>query len=744
VPRKLGPALFALFAAGVLLTWATGKGWFGKHEGMGEPVARMRPEAARRVEVQALREAATGIGVWKPKQILFGDLHVHTTFSLDAFMFSIPPIGSEGAHPPADACDFARHCSALDFWSINDHAEGITPRHWRETVEAIRQCNAVAGDPGNPDSVAFLGWEWTQVGVTPADHYGHKNVVLAHTEEERIPKRPIDAARVGLRGPSPYGFGLLTLLNGGRLHDFALFLAERAAVPACDPEANVYDLPADCIESAATPELLFRKLREWGHEAMVIPHGTSWGFYTPPGSAWDKQLAGWQHDPELQRLVEVYSGHGDSEVYRDWREVEFDAEGKPLCPEARPDYLPMCVRAGQIIRARCEAARLPAAECERREHEARAFAAAAGVAAHRTVPGARGADWLDAGQCRDCREPAYHYRPKGSAQYMLALGNFDDAESDPRRFRFGFMASSDNHYARPGTGYKELHRRGFTESLGRTGAAAGPIARMLQPPLEEPALAARPITVDAPGFQMFETERQASFLTTGGLVAVHAEGRDRAAIWDALQRKEVYGTTGQRTLLWFELLNPPGSRGKTLPMGGEVEMGDAPIFQVRAVGSFEQKPGCPDASLEALGAADLERICKGECYHPSDQRRRITRIEIVKIRPQREEGEAVGGLVHDPWKSFACEPDPVGCTETFSDTEFAEQGRDAVYYARVFEAPLQGVNGDNLRCERDAEGNCTKVTLCPGDEGDADQCLGEKEPRAWSSPIFVDFDRSTR
>ncbi len=742
--RKLGLMLFALFAAGVLLTWAAGRGWFGKHEAKGVPAEGMRPEAALRVEAAAQREAATGIGVWKPKQILFGDLHVHTTFSLDAFMFSIPPIGSEGAHPPSDACDFARHCSALDFWSINDHAEGITPKHWRETVEAIRQCNAVAGDPSDPDTVAFLGWEWTQVGVTPADHYGHKNVVLAHTEEERIPKRPIDAARFGLARPSPYGFGLVTLLSGGRLHDFARFLADRAAVPACDPEANVYDLPADCIESAATPEVLFRKLREWGHEAMVIPHGTSWGFYTPPGSAWDKQLVGWQHDAELQRLVEVYSGHGDSEVYRPWHEVELDAEGRAVCPEARPDYLPMCVRAGQLIRARCEAAGLPADECERRELEARANAAAAGVAAHRTVPGARGADWLDAGQCRDCREPAYHYRPKSSAQYMLALGNFDDAESDPRRFRFGFMASSDNHYARPGTGYKELHRRGFTESLGGAAAATGPIARMLQPAPEEPTLESRPFTVDVPGFQIFETERQASFLTTGGLVAAHSEGRDRTAVWAALERKEVYGTTGQRTLLWFELLNPPGSRGKTLPMGGEVAMSEPPTFQVRAVGSFDQKPGCPDASAEALGAADLERICKGECYHPSDRRRQITRIEVVKIRPQREEGEAVGPLVEDPWKTFVCEPAPSGCTATFPDAKFVEDARDAVYYARVFEAPLQGVNGDNLRCERDAEGNCTKVTLCPGDEGDADQCLGEKEPRAWSSPIFVDFGRGTR
>jgi hypothetical protein len=278
VARKLVLALFGLFALAVVLTYAAGKGWFGAHEGMGEPARAERPSAARQAELKALREAATGIGVWKPKQILFGDLHVHTTFSLDAFMFSIPPIGSEGAHPPADACDFARHCSALDFWSINDHAEGLTPKHWRETVESIRQCNAIAGDPANPDTVAFLGWEWTQVGTTPADHYGHKTVVLAHTDEERIPKRPIDAARFVVGGSrSPYPFGLVALLAGGRLHDFARFNAERAAVPRCDPDLNVHALPEDCIESADTPEVLFRKLREWGHEAMVIPHGTSWG-----------------------------------------------------------------------------------------------------------------------------------------------------------------------------------------------------------------------------------------------------------------------------------------------------------------------------------------------------------------------------------------------------------------------------------------------------------------------------------
>src|SRR5213593_4330161 len=134
------------------------------------------------------------------KQILFGDLHVHTTFSAAAFIRCLPMLQGEGAHPPADACDFARFCSGLDFWSINDHAEAISPQHWQETKESIRQCNAVAGPATDPDLVAFLGWEWTQVGQTPEDHYGHKNVIFRDTDDDRVPTRPISALNRQLIG----------------------------------------------------------------------------------------------------------------------------------------------------------------------------------------------------------------------------------------------------------------------------------------------------------------------------------------------------------------------------------------------------------------------------------------------------------------------------------------------------------------------------------------------------------------
>ena len=741
--RNLVLALAGLVVLAFFLGQAAGRGAFGEHEGPGQPNATPRSAELVSARSAAQAEAAESVGARGGKQILFGDLHVHTTFSFDAYMFSLPLLGGEGAHPPADACDFARYCSALDFWSINDHAENLTPLHWQETVQSIRACNAVSGEGPNPDTVAFLGWEWTQVGTTPENHYGHKNVVLAHTDDDRIPTRPIGADRpegADFADPPVMRRGIAALALGGRFHDYNRFVRESEATARCAPDVDVHDLPDDCIELARTPADLYRKLDEWGFDSIVIPHGTTWGMYSPPATSWDKQLVGDMHDPARQKLIEVYSGHGDSERYSDFRAVVFDRDGNPVCPEPTPNYLPSCWRAGEIIRERCQATGEDAAECEDRAATARANYAKAGLPGHLTVPGVTAEEWLDSGQCRECDQPAFNYRPAGSAQYILALGNFDSGREKPRHFRLGFMASSDNHFARPGTGYKEVHRSGMTESLNAGAASESPLAASLLAPKTEPTPYSVPFDrseSDLSGFALFETERQASFFTTGGLIAVHAEGRGRDAIWDAMQRREVYGTTGPRILLWFDLLNPPGSRGHVAPMGSEVAMDESPIFQARAVGSFEQEPGCPDDATAALGAGEIERLCKGECYHPGDRRRAIARIEVVKITPQVEAGEEIAPLIADPWRVFACDPGPEGCAVTFADPAYAAGDRDSVYYVRAYEEPTPGINADNLRCSG-KDGACEEVSPCPGPDGAADDCLAPYEPRAWSSPIWVD------
>jgi hypothetical protein len=156
------------------------------------------------------------------------------------------------------------------------------------------------------------------------------------------------------------------------------------------------------------------------------------------------------------------------------------------------------------------------------------------------------------------------------------------------------------------------------------------------------------------------------------------------------------------------------------------------------VGSFEPRPGCPDSSREALSAERLEYLCRGECYHPSDQRRPIVAIEIVRIRPQQRAGEPPTNLIEDPWRRFECEPDPAGCRIEFEDDEFVGSGRDALYYVRALEAPSMALNGRPLATEFDANGNPISITPCTLERIDQGGCPSEVSERAWSSPIFVD------
>jgi hypothetical protein len=717
----------------------------GEYEGAGEIQGLEVPASI--VDARAKEEANAGAVLARraqspppEKRILFGDLHVHTTFSADAFMMSLPFNAGEGAHPVADACDFARYCSALDFWSINDHAEALSPRRWADTKEAIRQCNAVASDPENPDMVSFLGWEWTQIGDVPENHYGHKNVIVRDTAEDKVPARPIASegrAQSSMR--TRLSFFRQKMLEIGdfpnrqRYRNFFEYQDSIISLERCPTDVPTADLPVDCMETAATPAVLFDKLHQWGGDAMVIPHGAAWGIYTPNGADASKHAKPENQDVDLQRLIEVFSGHGNSEVYRPWRAVGSDDEGSAVCPQPRPDYEPCCWRAGEIIRARC--ADPSSAACEAVVEDARANYLAAGIGGRLTVPGAELDEWGDCGQCTDCFNPSMNYRPGNSFQFAMAVGDFSEPEK-PNYLTAGFIASSDIHRGRPGTGYKEFARRAMTESTGPRDdfwrEQVWP-QREVAPESLTPEAALEGILPN----QILDFERSSSFFYTGGLVAVHSEGRDRDAIWDALNRREVFGTSGERMLLWFDLLNAPDGMA---PMGAEVTMSESPQFRVRAQGALQQKPGCPEHALRGLDGERLQALCHGQCYNPSQDRKPLDRIEVVRIRRQASADEAIETLIDDPWKTLNCPGDGFGCVMEFDDPEYPRKGRSTLYYVRAIEKAQPAVNAGGLRCEeRREDGSCVKANPCYGDSRTAldDDCLAPNEERAWSSPIFL-------
>lgn len=263
------------------------------------------------------------------------------------------------------------------------------------------------------------------------------------------------------------------------------------------------------------------------------------------------------------------------------------------------------------------------------------------------------------------REPEpYQARPGDYVRASLKRGLKIAAEQGINPYQFGVIGSTDAHTALPSAEEYNFHGKLATDSIPdnkkrRWGSNAG-----------------------AYGWGM----------SASGLAAVWAEENTRAGVLAAIKRREVYATTGPRIGLRFfggwgyseadltaqDLYQRATVAG--VPMGGELSAapGDvsAPMFIVQA-------------SKDPLGAnLDRVQIVKGWLDAEGEPQERVFDVVWSGARVPGEDGmlPAVGNSVDTASASYSNDIGAPELTALWQDSSF-DPAQAAFYYVRVLQIP---------------------------------------------------------
>ncbi|MGI9523774.1 MAG: DUF3604 domain-containing protein [Hyphomicrobiaceae bacterium] len=216
-------------------------------------------------------------------------------------------------------------------------------------------------------------------------------------------------------------------------------------------------------------------------------------------------------------------------------------------------------------------------------------------------------------------------------------------------------------------------------------------------------------------------------LGAAGLTAVWATENSRAAIWDAMKRKEVYGTTGTRIFVRFfggwdfvaadGLGRNPGAvgYGKGVTMGGDLP--SAP--------KGSKSPSFLVAALKDPLSGNLDRIqiVKGWIDNSGEMREKVYDVVWSGDREAGADGTLpiVGNTVDvakATWTNTIGSPELI---KVWSDPDF-NPSEKAFYYARVIEIPTPRWTAYDAAYFKDAKfGPEVPMTL---------------QERAYTSPIW--------
>jgi hypothetical protein len=614
------------------------------------PVAPDRAPAAAAAQVCPDREPL--------RQVYYGDLHVHTVRSFDAYLYDtratpddayrfargaplgIAPLDAEGR--PTRSLRLER---PLDFTAVTDHAELLAENALctlpGSAAYETEPCRTYRGSPDDDPAGRLLrrsraftsGSEW-RYNPEVCGEQGGQCLEAGNRVWTEI-RQAADRAYDRCRFTSLVGYEFSATPGLSNLHRNVIFRSR--------------SVPARLLSASDTqdPRDLWRWLREdcidagIGCDALAIPHNSNKSngrmFALEYGDAPEVEQAALRQ--QLEPLVEIMQHKGDSECRNGVSGVVGAAD--ELC-----DF---------------EKLRLPEAQdCGEGVGEGGMFGS--GCVSRRDF-----------------------------VRYALVEGLREGERIGVNPLKLGIIASTDTHNASPGA----VAERGFVGHLA---------------------------SIDA----LPESRQRGQ--SPGGLAAVWAEENTREAIFDALRRRETFGTSGPRMSVrlfggWDyapDLCRSPDlvARGYAdgVPMGGDLPRASTSTGAPSFVAWAQRDPGTqqrPGAPLERI------QIVKG-WVEPDGLHEMVYDVA----------GAAAADTAADP---ETCQPLASGAAALCSvwrDPDF-DPARPAVYYARVLQVPT---------C-RHAEHTCQALPVAdrPARCADAGRVRRVRE-RAWTSPIWYEPD----
>jgi hypothetical protein len=602
-----------------------------------------------KAETADVKAATAEVERFPLRTALFGDLHVHTSWSADAYAGGnrLGPNSAyrfaKGEKVELQTGNEAQLPVPLDFVALTDHAESF---------EMIQACTMLPGSPGfdtqlcrdmrsgDLDQATMLKQAFETAGVRPQPHQYdicgddkqcQTNALATWQRVQEAANAHDDPGR--FTALIAYEFSSL-LTEIGMLHRNVIFRGTDViphAISSMDVR-NQRDffsqLDAACEEPC---------------DVLTIPHNTnfSWGLTfsrtDEDGSAYTSEDL--ERRARIERLFEVTQQKGNSECQISVGAADEDCNVGNIFPPCEEEDERGCARESSFLRNVL----------------------------------------LDG----------------------LALGK----ETGSNPYKLGVIGSTDTHTSDPG------NTRGGIPDPGNT---RGGIPTLLKPAEGIGFAVDRVMKAESPVLGPIVN------LSPGGLAGVWAEANTRADIFDAMQRRETFATSGSRMRIRFfggDLPEDVGAQNNPIalayergvPMGSDLSVNGAPRFWVWAI----QDPAGPPL--------DRIQIVKGWVEN-GEQRQHVRDVVCSNGRLPGSSGKCPSTTADVNLES--CErAGKKGAAElqvTFSDPDFSAE-QSAFYYARVLEDPT-----------------CRWTTLLANSAGKdlPDDLPATVQERGWSSPIW--------